>query len=65
MTDMLTPVLTANWGDERTWKLVKYERRGGYRALRSALEMEPADVVGVVKDSGLRGRGGATRTKKK
>ena len=30
MTDTLTPVLTANWGDERAWKLVNYERRGGY-----------------------------------
>ena len=59
MTDPLTPVLTANWGDERAWKLTNYQRRGGYQALRSALQMEPADVVAVVKDSGLRGRGGA------
>jgi NADH-quinone oxidoreductase subunit F len=59
VTDPLTPVLTANWGDERAWKLTNYERRGGYQALRSALQMEPADVVGLVKDSGLRGRGGA------
>jgi len=59
VTDPLTPVLTANWGDERAWKLTNYERRGGYQALRSALQMEPADVVSLVKDSGLRGRGGA------
>ena len=59
MTDLLTPVLTANWGDERAWKLTNYEHRGGYQALRSALQMEPADVVSLVKDSGLRGRGGA------
>ena len=59
MTDPLTPVLTANWADERAWKLTNYERRGGYDALRAALQMEPADVVAVVKDSGLRGRGGA------
>ena len=31
MTDLLTPVLTANWGDERAWKLVNYERTGGYQ----------------------------------
>jgi NADH-quinone oxidoreductase subunit F len=32
---------------------------GGYRALESALEMTPADVVQEVTKSGLRGRGGA------
>jgi hypothetical protein len=26
MTDVLTPVLTANWADERAWKLVNDER---------------------------------------
>ena len=55
----LTPVLTANWGDDRAWKIGNYERRGGYSALRTALRMEPSEVVSVVKDSGLRGRGGA------
>ena len=33
--DTLTPVLTANWGDERAWKLANYERTGGYTALRT------------------------------
>ncbi len=56
---VLTPVLTANWGDDRAWQLASYEVRGGYRALRNALAMTPAEVVSVVKDSGLRGRGGA------
>ncbi|WP_347347580.1 NADH-quinone oxidoreductase subunit NuoF [Nigerium sp.] len=59
MTDVLTPVLSANWGDERAWKIANYERRGGYRALRKALAQPAADVLGTVKDSGLRGRGGA------
>ena len=59
MTDTLTPVLSANWGDERAWKLNNYERRGGYEALRSALGQAPADIVGQVKASSLRGRGGA------
>src|SRR5262249_45719201 len=37
-----------------------YRADGGYRALQKAvLEMNPAQVVGTVKDSGLRGRGGA------
>jgi len=59
VTDTLTPVLTANWGDERAWKIGNYERRGGYEGLRTALRMEPSEVVSLVKDSGLRGRGGA------
>lgn len=59
MTDLLTPVLSANWGDERAWKLSNYERHGGYRGLRRALSMSPADVMNTVKDAGLRGRGGA------
>jgi NADH-quinone oxidoreductase subunit F len=37
-----------------------YEERGGYSALRKVLsEMSPDDVLNTVKDSGLRGRGGA------
>ena len=37
-----------------------YEQTGGYQALRAVLgSKSPADVIGVVKDSGLTGRGGA------
>ncbi len=40
--------------------IAEYERVGGYRALRKALlEMTPEEIIKVVKDSGLRGRGGA------
>ena len=59
MTDTLTPVLTDNWGDERSWTLKAYEGRGGYGALKTSLSMAPDDVIAAVKDSGLRGRGGA------
>ncbi|MBG6098848.1 NADH-quinone oxidoreductase subunit NuoF [Nocardioides luteus] len=59
MTDTLTPVLTANWGDERAWTLPAYTATGGYEALDVALRMAPEDVQTTVKDSGLRGRGGA------
>jgi NADH-quinone oxidoreductase subunit F len=55
----LTPVLTDNWGDERSWTLEAYEGRGGYGALKRALGQEPAAIIEQVKDSGLRGRGGA------
>ncbi|HZP92471.1 MAG TPA: NADH-quinone oxidoreductase subunit NuoF [Burkholderiales bacterium] len=36
-----------------------YLAHGGYRGLRRALDMAPADVVAAVTASGLRGRGGA------
>jgi NADH-quinone oxidoreductase subunit F len=36
-----------------------YSRRGGYAMLRKALEMNPADVLQEMLDSGVRGRGGA------
>ena len=59
MADTLTPVLTDNWDAERSWTLRSYEDRGGYRALRKALTMTPDQIVEEVKESGLRGRGGA------
>jgi len=59
VTDMLTPVLSEQWGADGSWKLARYEATGGYRAVRKALEMAPDDVVNLVKDAGLRGRGGA------
>jgi NADH-quinone oxidoreductase subunit F len=59
MTDTLTPVLTDNWDQERSWTLEAYEERGGYAALKKALGMDPDAIIEAVKDSGLRGRGGA------
>jgi NADH-quinone oxidoreductase subunit F len=59
VADTLTPVLTDNWDQERSWTLSAYEERGGYAALKKALDMAPDAVVEEVKDSGLRGRGGA------
>ncbi len=55
----LAPVLSAHWDEADSFTLAGYQRHGGYAALRKALEMTPDDVVGLVKDSGLRGRGGA------
>ena len=37
----------------------QYVATGGYAQLRRALEMTPADIIKIVTDSGLRGRGGA------
>lgn len=54
------PVLTKGIGELDLTDIDVYESQGGYQALRKALkEMSPADVQGVVKDAGLRGRGGA------
>jgi len=39
--------------------IADYERAGGYQALRKALKTEPAELQRVVKESNLRGRGGA------
>jgi NADH-quinone oxidoreductase subunit F len=59
MVDTLTPVLSDAWDTDRPWTLESYEQAGGYAALDTALGMSQDDVIGLVKDSGLRGRGGA------
>ena len=59
MATTLTPILTEFWDDERSWTMETYERYEGYQALRTALGMPQADLIQTVKDSGLRGRGGA------
>jgi NADH-quinone oxidoreductase subunit F len=59
MTDVLTPVLSDTWDHDRSWTLETYQRAGGYRALRQALMEQPDALIELVKDSGLRGRGGA------
>lgn len=59
MTTPLTPVLSRFWDAPQPWTLATYQRHDGYLGLRKALEMTPEDVIGLVKASGLRGRGGA------
>jgi NADH-quinone oxidoreductase subunit F len=54
-----TTVLSKYFGDRDAISLDGWRKRGGYIALEKALGMTPAEIVGVVKDSGLRGRGGA------
>ena len=55
----LTPVLSANWDEEDSFTIDGYRRNGGYKAVAKAFKMEPDEVIQLVKDSGLRGRGGA------
>jgi NADH-quinone oxidoreductase subunit F len=52
-------IITANWGNPEVFGIDGYTAAGGYEALRVALAMTPADLIDVVKASGLRGRGGA------
>ena len=42
-----------------TGSLQEYEANGGYLGLKKALNMQPEEIVNLVKESGLRGRGGA------
>jgi NADH-quinone oxidoreductase subunit F len=55
----LTPVLSEFWDEADSFTLAAYERHEGYSGLRTALARQPDEIIGLVKDSGLRGRGGA------
>ncbi|HEY1486692.1 MAG TPA: SLBB domain-containing protein, partial [Micromonosporaceae bacterium] len=55
----LTPVLTKRWLSPDAWKIDVYESLEGYAAMRKALAAHPDDLIAQIKDSGLRGRGGA------
>jgi NADH-quinone oxidoreductase subunit F len=55
----LTPVLTKRFGTDAPWKIGNYERLDGYAGLRKALAMQPDELIALVKESILRGRGGA------
>lgn len=52
-------VLLKNRGKQKSTELATYKASGGYKSLEKALTMEPAALVSLVKDSQLRGRGGA------
>jgi NADH-quinone oxidoreductase subunit F len=59
----LTPVLTRRWPAPRSWTLETYTQLQGYTALRTVLaaqnQTQPDQLIQLLKDSGLRGRGGA------
>ena len=56
---VLTPVLSEHWDVDDFWTVDVYREHGGYTALPKALGMQPDEIIAQVKDSGLRGRGGA------
>ena len=39
-----------------TGSLQEYEANGGYLGLKKALNMQPEEIVDLVKESGIRGR---------
>ncbi|MDX1627392.1 MAG: NADH-quinone oxidoreductase subunit NuoF [Fulvivirga sp.] len=45
--------------DRKALSLAEYEQKGGYKGLKKALKMTPEEVTEIVKESGLKGRGGA------
>src|SRR5919197_3579717 len=55
----LTPVLTKRFGTNQPWKIDNYEALDGYTGLRAALAMTPDEIIDIVRNSNLRGRGGA------
>ncbi len=58
----INPLLTTAWAKgDAGWRLQEYVARGGYEALRMVLtqKMSQDQVIGEVKKSVLRGRGGA------
>jgi NADH-quinone oxidoreductase subunit F len=54
-----TPILSKHFGDPEARTLDGWKARGGYGALQQALATDPVAIQNVIKESGLRGRGGA------
>ena len=55
----LTPILTAHWDEPDSYTLEGYRRHGGYDMVPVTFGVHPDEVIALVKESGLRGRGGA------
>jgi len=53
------PVLTRNIHRPGSERISTYLDHGGYQAVRKALVMKPEEIIKQIKQSGLRGRGGA------
>ena len=53
------PVLLARINKPDSTSLASYKADGGYARIKEVLSMAPGDVTNIVKDAGLRGRGGA------
>jgi NADH-quinone oxidoreductase subunit F len=56
---VLSPVLTKRFGANAPWRIENYEQLDGYAGLRKALKQQPDELIALIKESNLRGRGGA------
>ncbi|MFC2074916.1 NADH-quinone oxidoreductase subunit NuoF [Bdellovibrionota bacterium] len=56
---MTEKILTKNFGDKELHTLKGYQGHGGYEGLKKAHNMEASQVIEEVKNSNLRGLGGA------
>ncbi len=54
-----TKLLTEHYNKDEFRNLPGYLKLGGYEMLKKALTMQPQQIIDEVKNSGLRGRGGA------
>ena len=54
-----TKRLLENVGVINPLEIDSYIQKGGFNALKKAVAMDRAEIINIVKDSGLRGRGGA------
>jgi len=58
--NLQTRIVLKNCGTIDPESIEEYEAAGGYRGMRKALlEMTPQEIIQQIKNSGLRGRGGA------
>lgn len=55
----MEPILLKNINTADSHRIDVYLKNEGYKALSSALKMQPDTIIQTLKDSGLRGRGGA------
>jgi NADH-quinone oxidoreductase subunit F len=53
------PIATEHRGISDPLDIDDYIERGGFRGLKRALSLEPGEIIHEIKESGLRGRGGA------
>lgn len=54
-----TTIILRNVGQIDPASVEEYMQRGGYESLKKALAMQPAEIIQLLKDAKLRGRGGA------
>ena len=52
-------ILLKNIENPNSADINEYLKIGGYKSLSKAFEMQPKDIIGEIRESGLRGRGGA------